>query len=121
LEFRVYRINDPVKFFEQLEDAHQFGGRNPAPQRERTMLERFHNWKHGIRTNIRANLRGQFKESPSARFESILPRESKPVTKGTQFAEAPVLNQQQLVLTFQEPVRGNDRWQTTNVQVPVKE
>jgi len=29
LEFRVYRVNDPVKFFAQLGDAHQFGGRAP--------------------------------------------------------------------------------------------
>ena len=31
LEFRVYRVNDPVKFFAQLGDAHQFGGRAPRP------------------------------------------------------------------------------------------
>ncbi len=26
LEFRVYRVNDPVKFFSQLQELHSFGG-----------------------------------------------------------------------------------------------
>ena len=31
LDFRVYRINDPVQFFEQLEDPHEFGGHVAPP------------------------------------------------------------------------------------------
>ena len=31
LDFRVYRINDPLQFFQQLEDAHEFGGRVQRP------------------------------------------------------------------------------------------
>ena len=42
LEFRVYRVNDPVKFFVQLGNAHQFGGRVPPPPRKLTWLEQFH-------------------------------------------------------------------------------
>ena len=34
LDFRVYRINDPVQFFQQLEDSHEFGGRVPRPPHE---------------------------------------------------------------------------------------
>ena len=40
LEFRVYRINDPLKFFQQLDDPHQFGGRSPQPPRERSLVEK---------------------------------------------------------------------------------
>ena len=36
LEFRVYRVNDPVQFFQQLESAHEFGGRVPRPPHQRT-------------------------------------------------------------------------------------
>ena len=122
LEFRVYRIQDPVKFFRQLEDAHQFGGRNPAPPREKTWLERIHDWKRGLRRDIRLSLRNQFTEAPSDHFEALLPGQStKQTGKGTQFAEAPVLNSQQLVMTFQEPVRSNSRWETHNVTIPVKD
>ena len=49
LEFRIYRINDPVKFMTNLRDMHSFGreeGLLPAEQiDERTWLEKFHDWK----------------------------------------------------------------------------
>jgi hypothetical protein len=130
LEFRVYRIQDPVKFFQQLDDAHQFGGRVPQPPRDRTMLERFHRWKSGLRANIRRSLRAQFSESPSAHVNSLLPHPSAqpvntgktvPGTKGTQYAETPVLNSEQLVLTFVHPVTSRQRWQQETVDLPVKD
>ena len=48
LEFRVYRVDDPVQFFQQLESAHEFGGRAPRPPHQRTWLERIHAWKHEL-------------------------------------------------------------------------
>ena len=42
-------------------------------------------------------------------------------TKGTQYAEAPVLNPQQLVLTFTEPLTNKSLWQQATVDVPVTE
>src|SRR6185295_9822400 len=59
LNFRVYRLRNPLQFFQQLEDAHQFGGRVPQPPRDRTVLERIHLWKHSLRTDIRRSLRAQ--------------------------------------------------------------
>ena len=121
LEFRVYRINDPLQFFVQLESPHEFGGRTPQPPHERTWLERIHLWKRGLRSGILRSLRGQFTEPPSAHFESLLPRESNPVAKETHYAEAPVLNSQQLVLSFQQPVKSHTRWEQQSVAVGVKE
>src|SRR5882724_3700673 len=60
LEFRVYRVNDPVKFFVDLGDLHQFGGRALRPPHKLTWLERFHNWKHSIFVWIRDFFRAQF-------------------------------------------------------------
>lgn len=121
LEFRVYRIADPVQFFEQLEDAHQFGGRAPAPARSRTLLEKIHLWKRGVRAGIRRSLRAQFSESPSSHFESLLPRRSATVSKGTHYAAAPVLNSQQLVLSFVQPVRSHARWERATVDLGIQE
>ena len=121
LEFRVYRIDDPVQFFEQVESPHEFGGRAPRPPHERTLLERFHAWKRGLRAEVLRSLRGQFTESPSDRFESVFPRHATPVTKGTHYAEAPLLNPRQLVLSFVQPVRSRTRWNATNVDIGVKE
>ena len=101
LEFRVYRIDDPVQFFKQLESAHEFGGRVPRPPHQRTWLERIHAWKHGLRTSIRLGLRGQFTESPSAHWESAFAGGSNsagpaPGATRTHYAEAPLLNSPQL-------------------------
>lgn len=120
LEFRIYRINDATKFFEQLASPHQFGGRAAAPARERTWIERLHAWKHNLRTNIRLTLRHQFTESPSAHFEKLLPTASTPTaSKGTRYAEAPLLNSQQLVMTFIQPVSSANRWDTTTIPIRV--
>src|SRR5450756_823768 len=125
LEFRVYRVNDPVQFFQQLESAHEFGGRAPRPPHQRTWLERIHAWKHGLRTSIRRGLRDQFTESPSARLENAFAGGSKPAAPapagGTQYAEAPVLNSQQLVLTFHHAPKSHNRWESQNVDVAVKD
>src|SRR5450759_4678384 len=124
LEFRVYRVNDPVQFFQQLESAHQFGGRAPRPPHQRTLLESIHAWKHGLRTSIRRGLRNQFTESPSAHLENAFAG-SKPAAPapagGTQYAEAPVLNSQQLVLTFHHAPKSHNRWESQNVDVAVKD
>jgi uncharacterized protein YfaS (alpha-2-macroglobulin family) len=123
LEFRVYRVQDPMQFFEQLEDAHQFGGHVPRPPRERTLIERIHQWKRGLRADVRRSLRAQFTESVSAHFESAPPAApaSAPGAKGTHYAEAPLLNPQQLVLSFQQPVRGHSRWEQETVNIDVRD
>jgi alpha-2-macroglobulin len=124
LEFRVYRVSDPLQFFEQLEDPHQFGGRAPRPPRERTALERFHLWKHSLRTRIRGSLRAQFTESVSAHFggrSEAEPKSPAPAAKGTAYTGAPVLNPRQLVLTFSQPVRSRSRWQRDSVEVGVRD
>src|SRR5215471_4462875 len=43
LEFRVYRVKDPVLFFQKLEDVHRFGtGNAPRKGGQLTLIERFH-------------------------------------------------------------------------------
>lgn len=126
LEFRVYRIDDPVQFFQQLESAHEFGGRAVRPPRQRTLLERIHAWKRGLRTGIRRGLRNQFTESPSAHWEKAFAGAAKPAAaartaSGTEYAQAPVLNSQQLVLTFPYTPKSHNRWDSQSVDVAVKD
>src|SRR4051794_25892510 len=114
LEFRVYRINDPVQFFQQLESAHEFGGRVARPPHQKTLLEIVHGWKRGLRARIRSGLRAQFTESPTAHLfgrtaPAVAVAGGKPA--GTQYAEAPLLNAQQLVLTFPYAPNARNRWE----------
>ena len=124
LEFRVYRIEDPVGFFEQLPQPHQFGGRAPLRQGQRTLIERVHEWKHSLRTAIRRALRGQFSESPSEHLglrQEAPPPDLKTGHNETHYAEVPLLNSQQLVLSFQQPVRTHSRWDRATVNLGLKD
>ncbi len=68
LEFRVYRVNDPVKFFSQMQELHNFGGQAPRmPKQAHTWLEKFHAWKHRLWAWVRDFVRAQF--SPDSRHE----------------------------------------------------
>ena len=123
LEFRVYRVNDPVKFFVDLGDAHQFGGRAPQPPHKLTWLERFHNWKHRMFVWIRDFFRAQFTaESRQTIREERSQAKQQPQTAAQVFAQIPILNSQQLVATWrQNIVSGRQRWESENVAIPVKE
>src|SRR5450755_4864561 len=68
LQFRVYRVSDPIKFFSQLQEMHSFGGQAPRmPKQAHTWLERFRAWKHRIWAWFRDFIRAQF--SPDSRHE----------------------------------------------------
>jgi uncharacterized protein YfaS (alpha-2-macroglobulin family) len=123
LEFRVYRVSDPVKFFTDLGDAHQFGGQAPRPPHKLTWLEQFHNWKHGIFAWIRDFFRGQFTaENRQTMRERRSQATQQPQSPAQVFAQIPVLNQQQLVATWrQHVVSGRERWETESVAIPVKD
>src|SRR6185436_2551848 len=116
---------DPVQFFQQLENAHEFGGRVPRPPRQKTLLEVVHGWKRGLRVRIRSGLRAQFTESPTAhlfgRSATAAPAPAAAKSGGTQYAEAPVLNALQLVLAFQHTPDSHNRWESKNVDIAVKD
>ncbi len=124
LEFRVYRVKDPVKFFSQMQDLHNFGGRAPGlPKQARTWLEKFHAWKHRIWAWIRDFVRAQF--SPESRHKIRLwemsggEKKSEPNVVG--YAQVPVLNQQQLVSVWNWTVPSHEQWESQNVAIPVSD
>ncbi len=124
LEFRVYRVNDPVKFFSQMQELHNFGGRAPSlPKQSRTWLEKFHAWKHRLWAWIRDFIRAQF--SPESRHQIRLWEMSsggkKTGTKVESYAQVPVLNQQQVVSVWNWTVPSHEQWESQNVAIPVSE
>jgi uncharacterized protein YfaS (alpha-2-macroglobulin family) len=124
LEFRVYRVNDPVKFFSQMQELHNFGGQGPAmPKQAHTWLEKFHAWKHRIWAWIRDFIRGQF--SPDSRHQIRLWElgggEKKQGPKVDTYAQVPVLNQQQVVSVWKWSVPAHDQWESMTVAVPVSD
>jgi hypothetical protein len=125
LEFRLYRVNDPVRFFAQLKEQHNFGGRAPRVGRERTWLEKFHAWKHNLWTWIRDFVRAQFTPDSRATIrEWRLQRHVRSVSQGKveSYAQIPILNRQQVVSVWQwTPAKGKSRWESQTVPVPTHE
>jgi alpha-2-macroglobulin len=119
LDFRVYRINDPVQFFQQLEDPHEFGGSVPRPPHQPSFLEMIHDWKAGLRANVRRSVRAQFTESPTAHFHDLIKGKNAAASEA-HYPESPVLNPQQLVLSFSHKVQDQGRWANENVDLELK-
>lgn len=126
LEFRVYRVNDAVKFFSQLQDMHTFGGRGASlPKQPHTWLEKFHAWKHRIWAWLRDFVRAQFSVDVRHQIrlwqlgEKEKPKQQGPQAEG--YAQVPVLNQQQVVSVWKWNVPSHERWQSQVVNVPISE
>lgn len=108
LEFRLYRVNDPVQFFEQLRDVHGFGTGRFGPKEqidEKTWIERFHDWKHAIWAEIRDFFREQFSARSRAQIREDQGQKRKShLGTATMFAQVPVLNSKQLVARWRQEV-----------------
>jgi hypothetical protein len=119
LEFRVYKINDPVAFFEKLDDPHQFGHVSEQEQIEApSLLERFYDWKQELWDGIRDFFRMQFSWRTRAKIRAEEVRASGTKIGGAAvFAQAPVLNSSQLVARWRQalPPRFISETQTVPV------
>ena len=123
LEFRLYRVHDPVKFFALLKDQHSFGGNGPRPGHERTLLEKFHAWKHRLWAWIRDFFREQFTDGSRSKIrEWREEREVAHVSRVANYAQMPFLSRDQLVSVWSwTPAPGRQPWQSQEIKVPAKE
>ena len=119
LEFRVYKVKDPIAFFERLESPNNFGHVTPKEAIESpTLLERFHDWKREIWLDIRNFFRRQF--STASRVHIREQEGDALKTKiGTAavFAQVPLLNPSQLVLRWRAQLPPRFFSDTENVAV----
>ena len=119
LEFRLYKVKDPVTFFERLDSVHDFGRMPPKEQIDKpTAIERFHDWKHWQWIELRNFFRAQF--SPRSRAtirESEASAQSRTLS-GTTFAQVPLINPSQLVARWhQDLVHPQFDFQSATVPV----
>jgi uncharacterized protein YfaS (alpha-2-macroglobulin family) len=124
LEFRIYRVNDPVKFIENLRELHSFGPEasllGPEQIDERTRLERFHDWKLHLWHNLRSFFRDQFSDEAQTSIrnhQSSISRRSRIVSEA-EFAQIPILNQSQLVARWRQLVPPTYISDSNNLPVP---
>ena len=105
LDFRVYKVADPVRFLAGLKDPHQLGSDAPLVDQEPTTLERLAAWKATWRWRLRSFVRRQFSHDyRRARRdrqdrEQVVQRRTEQVNT---FAQVPLLNPSQLVTSWRE-------------------
>jgi uncharacterized protein YfaS (alpha-2-macroglobulin family) len=105
LDFRVYKVADPMRFLAGLKDPHQLGSDAPIVAQEPTTLERIASWKAAWRWRLRNFVRQQFSHDfRRARRdrrdkEQVVQRRTEQVNT---FAQVPLLNRSQLVTSWRE-------------------
>ncbi|MBE3131977.1 MAG: hypothetical protein IMZ55_00760, partial [Acidobacteria bacterium] len=114
LDFRVYRVKDPMLFFAGLRDPHVLGSEAPVVPQELTWLERIATWKADRRDGIRSFVRRQFSPEYRGRRRERADHQQVQLRRtmryGT-FAQVPLLNASQLVSSWREmlpPVRDTE-------------
>lgn len=128
LQFRLYRVNEPVRFFSQLPDAHRFGGSMRPNAVATTPLEKFRVWKLGWRARFRDMFRAQFTADNRAQIRASLNSGDSqgstpafaPPSSVADFAAIPILNPQQLVRTWEQPIVKREPWESVTVKVPLE-
>jgi uncharacterized protein YfaS (alpha-2-macroglobulin family) len=118
LDFRLYRVNDPVAFLAKLPDAHRFGGQGAETPVARTPLERLHRWKQRMRYSMRRLIRDQFGDAEHQQLIAWLGRQQRQPSKdgAVRLAEVPLLNPQQVVRTWRVPIETANPWDTQQVE-----
>jgi uncharacterized protein YfaS (alpha-2-macroglobulin family) len=105
LDFRVYRVADPLAFFAGLRDPHQLGSEKPVVPQERAWLERIALWKASRRAELRLFLRAQVsyayrvKQRQSQDTQKVAQRQT---LEYNTFAQVPLLNASRLVTSWRE-------------------
>ncbi len=120
LEFRVYRVKDPVAFFERLDNVHGFGTISPKERIDNpSLLERFHDWKHALWIKIRDFFRMQFSRRSRAQIRESQSETRKSKTGAADvFAQVPLLNSSQLVARWRQEMPPRFFSETAQIPVP---
>src|SRR5215213_8461442 len=112
LDFRVYRVNDPQKFFSQLKDPHEMGEDEkeevvPNVSRKPSVLEHVRAVKTWAYAGIRNYFRDQLKQNTRVTFNHQFRAEAaarRVPLNVADYARVPLLNPSQLVTSWREPL-----------------
>src|SRR5712692_797074 len=116
LDFRVYRVKDPSKFFKQLDDPHQMGEKEKeaASQgygRRVSLLERAHSLKISLFSAIKDYVRTHLLKDHREVFNQKFPKEEDPTRSPlnvADYARVPLLNPEQKVKDWREKLPALD-------------
>ena len=110
LDFRVYQVQDPRKFFTGLEDPHRMGEREEEEvastlPHTQSFLERVRRFKRWAYSGVKAFVRAQLQHDSRAAFNQKFRKEDDPIRTPlnvSDFARVPLLNPKMMVSTWRE-------------------
>lgn len=114
LDFRVYRVSDPNRFFKQLDNPHELGEREKTEvaSSHRTgpsVLERVRSFKSAAYRVFKNYLRGQLKRESRTTFNQKFRKEKdRTPLNVADYARVPLLNPDQLVSSWREDLAPLD-------------
>src|SRR5262245_27146277 len=106
LDFRVYQVKDPFRFFRQLNSPHQMGEEDRADvaevaatvERKPSVLERLRSFKSSVYRGVKNYFRGQLRRESRAAFnDKFRSGEQLPLNEAD-YARVPLLNSDQVTL-----------------------
>jgi uncharacterized protein YfaS (alpha-2-macroglobulin family) len=108
MDVRVYRVDDPVKFFKQLNDPHQMGEGEKREviaglKHEASALEKIREFKVAVFKSIKDYFRNQLRRVTRESLNQKLNREGdRQPLNVADYARVPLLNPDQLVSSWRE-------------------
>ena len=108
LDFRVYRVKDPMAFFKRLNDPHQMGEQEKsavaaAHQQKPSFAEKLRSFKSSVYKSIKSYFRSQLRHESRAAFNQKFRGEGSRLPLNiADYARVPLLNPDQLVSSWRE-------------------
>src|SRR5262245_12831206 len=116
LDFRVYRVKDPFKFFRQLNSPHKLGEEDRSEvadiaatvERNTSMMERHRSFKSSVYLGVKNYFRGQLRRESRAAFnDKFRSGEQLPLNEAD-YARVPLLNPDQLVGSWRQVLTATE-------------
>jgi uncharacterized protein YfaS (alpha-2-macroglobulin family) len=116
LDFRVYHVKDPFKFFRQLNSPHQLGQEDKAEvaevaatvERKPSILEKIRSFKTSVTRGVKNYFRGQLRrESRTAFNDKFRSGQQLPLNEAD-YARVPLLNPDQLVGSWRQVLTATE-------------
>ncbi len=113
LDFRVYKVKDPIKFFTQLENPHRMGVEERAAVTETyrgkpSFLETLRDFKFNLLALFKNYVRQQLRRESRAAFNDQYRSGEQLPLNVADYARVPLLNPDQVVKTFRQALTPLD-------------
>ena len=128
LDFRVYQVKDPFKFFKQLQDSHQMGvdDRQQVTEitatidRKPSFLEKVRSYKRSVFYKVKNYFRSQLRREARTAFNDRYRSGEQITLDAAEYAGMPVLNSGQLRYSFRQILAPLDNFYDTRM-VPLRQ